>query len=211
MGPYKPLLLGLLNHEFNTSRTMHQMGHKIPPKGSSCGTLAPGSATHGAGSPQSAPTVMERGAFRRGLVLALDIQNPPVIPGEDRCLEALKAEPQEMFGGSNTSSIDVWMSRVGCPGSRKWSDQRLYRMSVGDFTRRNTSFISRWNKPLILTIDPNFLEHPSGGFDGALITNTWRMGSQDLQVVNTMVIVSPLSRATFPFKIAFSWPINGDY
>ena len=42
----------------------------------------------------------------------LDIQNPPVIPGEDRCLEPLKAEPQEMVGGSNTSSIGVWMSRV---------------------------------------------------------------------------------------------------
>ena len=59
---------------------MHQTGPQDP-QGSSCGTLAPGSATHGA-SPQSAPTVMERGAFRRGLVLALDIQNPPVIPGE---------------------------------------------------------------------------------------------------------------------------------
>ena len=29
-----------------------------------------------------------------------------------RCLEPLKAEPQEMFGGSNTSSIGVWMSRA---------------------------------------------------------------------------------------------------
>ena len=42
---------------------------------------------------------------------SLDIQNPPVIPGEDRCLEPLKAEPQGMFWGSNTSSTGVWMSR----------------------------------------------------------------------------------------------------
>ena len=34
----------------------------------------------------------------------LDIQNPPVIPGEDRYLEPLKAFKTEMFGGSNTSS-----------------------------------------------------------------------------------------------------------
>ena len=29
----------------------------------------------------------------------LDIQNPPVIPGEDWCLELLKAEPEEKFYG----------------------------------------------------------------------------------------------------------------
>ena len=36
-----------------------------------------------------------------GCYLALVFQNPPVIPCEDRCLEALNAESQEGFGGSN--------------------------------------------------------------------------------------------------------------
>ena len=35
--------------------------------------------------------------------------------------------------------------------------------SVDYFTPRNIPFISRWNKPLILTIDPYFLGHPSDG------------------------------------------------
>ena len=39
-------------------------------------------------------------------------RNPPVIPGEVRCLEPLKGEPQDMFGGSNTYSKGIWMSRV---------------------------------------------------------------------------------------------------
>ncbi len=42
----------------------------------------------------------------------LDIQNPPVIPCEDRCLESLQPEPHEMFGGSNAYSQDIWMSRA---------------------------------------------------------------------------------------------------
>ena len=43
------------------------------------------------------------------MILQVDIQNLPVIPGE--CFEPLKAEPQEMFGGSNTSSNDVCVYR----------------------------------------------------------------------------------------------------
>ena len=42
-------------------------------------------------------------------------------------------------------------------------DRKLGSMvigSVGDFTPRNTPFISRWNKPLIRTTDPIFLGHP---------------------------------------------------
>ena len=37
--------------------------------------------------------------------LPLDIQNPPVIPGDEVWKEALKAEPQKMFGGSNAYSL----------------------------------------------------------------------------------------------------------
>ena len=48
------------------------------------------------------------------MILQVDIPNPPVIPGE--CFEPLKAEPQEMFGGSNTSSNDVCVYR-GSDGS----------------------------------------------------------------------------------------------
>ena len=46
----------------------------------------------------------------------LDIQNPPVIPGEDRWLGPLKAEPQEIFGlGVQTPILTRydWMSRDG--------------------------------------------------------------------------------------------------
>ena len=46
-----------------------------------------------------------------GTTVTLDIQNPPVIPCEDRCLELLKEFKKEMFGGSNTYSIGIWMSR----------------------------------------------------------------------------------------------------
>ena len=42
-----------------------------------------------------------------------DIPNPPVIPGEDRCLEPLKAESQEMFGGSNTDPHQVFGCLLG--------------------------------------------------------------------------------------------------
>ena len=48
---------------------------------------------------------------------------------------------------------------LGCPVGKlviKWFG------SVGYFTPRHTPFISRWNIPLILTIDPSFLGHPSG-------------------------------------------------
>ncbi len=50
----------------------------------------------------------------KSIINPLDIQHPPVIPGEDRWFsnEPLKAEPQEMFGGSNTSSNGVWMYTV---------------------------------------------------------------------------------------------------
>ena len=50
--------------------------------------------------------------LHHGEILTLDIQNHPVLPGEDRCLEPPKAEPEEMFRGSNTSSKGVWMHRV---------------------------------------------------------------------------------------------------
>ena len=39
-------------------------------------------------------------------------QNPPVIPCEDRYLDPLKAEPQEMFVGPNTYSLGIWKTRV---------------------------------------------------------------------------------------------------
>ena len=42
----------------------------------------------------------------------LDIQNPPNTWWGSVWKEPLKAEPGEMFWGSNTSSIGVWMSRV---------------------------------------------------------------------------------------------------
>ena len=43
---------------------------------------------------------------------------------------------------------------IGCP--------KKVIGSVG-YNRIHIPFISRWNHPLILTIDPNFLGHPSGG------------------------------------------------
>ena len=48
----------------------------------------------------------------RLLSLALDIKSHPVIPGEDRCLGPLKAEPL-LFGASNRYSPGIWMSRIG--------------------------------------------------------------------------------------------------
>ena len=54
-----------------------------------------------------------KGAFGvTSAVYGPDMQHPPVIPGEDRCLEALKAKPQEMFGGSNTDPHKAF----GCLG-----------------------------------------------------------------------------------------------
>ena len=52
---------------------------------------------------------------------------------------------------------------LGCPGQEVIGSMVIG--SVGDFTPRNTPYISRGNNPLILTIDPNFLGHPSGGLD----------------------------------------------
>ena len=60
--------------------------------------------------------IFQMGWFNHQLVsdTTLDIQNPPVIPGEDRC----ERNPQKNFtsgdvnGGSNTSSVLVF----GCLG-----------------------------------------------------------------------------------------------
>ena len=41
--------------------------------------------------------------------ITLVFQNPPVIPCEDRYLDPLKAEPQEMFMASNTDPHKVWL------------------------------------------------------------------------------------------------------
>ena len=43
----------------------------------------------------------------------LVFQNPQVIPCEDRCLEPLKAEPQEVFVSPNTYSQGIWKTRDG--------------------------------------------------------------------------------------------------
>ena len=43
-----------------------------------------------------------------------------------------------------------------------WMFQEVSKWLVGGLYLKYTPCISRWNKPLILTIDPNFLEHPSG-------------------------------------------------
>jgi len=45
-------------------------------------------------------------------VPTLDVQNPPVIPGEYRCLEPLKALSGDVKGDSNTSSKGVWKTRA---------------------------------------------------------------------------------------------------
>ena len=48
-------------------------------------------------------------------IISLDIQNPPVIPGEDRCLEPLNAfTEKEMFGGSFTPILTF--GSHGCLG-----------------------------------------------------------------------------------------------
>ena len=44
--------------------------------------------------------------------ISLVFQNPPVIPSEEVWKEPLKAEPQEVFGGSNTFSEGIWKTRV---------------------------------------------------------------------------------------------------
>ena len=43
--------------------------------------------------------------------LTLDIKNPPVIPGEDRCVFGTPEKPfkKEMFRGSNTDPHKVWL------------------------------------------------------------------------------------------------------
>ena len=55
-------------------------------------------------------------------------------------------------GGAGGSREDVRDRKLG---------SKVRTKSVGDFTPRNSPFISRWNNPLILAIDPNFLGHPS--------------------------------------------------
>ena len=46
-------------------------------------------------------------------VVTLIIPNPPVIPGKDRYLESIKAEPKRRceWGFKHRSSPGVWMSR----------------------------------------------------------------------------------------------------
>ena len=53
----------------------------------------------------------------------------------------------------------LYFLRMSSLSSILWTHGKLGSKvigSVGYFTPRNTPFISRWNKPLILTIDPNF-------------------------------------------------------
>ena len=45
--------------------------------------------------------------------MSLVFQNPPVIPCVCRCLEPLKAEPQELFVSPNTYKPKVF-GRLGC-------------------------------------------------------------------------------------------------
>ena len=44
--------------------------------------------------------------------VTLDLQNPPVIPDEDRRLEPLKAKPREMIGGSSHTDPHVRYDRM---------------------------------------------------------------------------------------------------
>ncbi len=59
----------------------------------------------------SFPLRVSRTQFVLLLFVPLDIQNPLVIPGEEVWKEALKADPQKMFGGSNTDPHKVWFWR----------------------------------------------------------------------------------------------------
>ncbi len=64
-------------------------------------------------------------------------------------------------------------SPLGCP--RRLGSKVIG--SVGHFTPAKTPFISRWNNPLILTIDPIFLGHPSDPWQtlqGFGVSDTWR-------------------------------------
>ena len=58
-------------------------------------------------------------------VFTLVIQKSPTYLVR-RCLEPRKAEPQEMFGGSNTYSAGVWMSRVKTHQHKEHKSQPLW-------------------------------------------------------------------------------------
>ena len=63
--------------------------------------------------------------------LSLDFQNRPVIPGEDRCLEPLKAFSWNIWGGSNTYSLGIWMSKIFiCSSSKSPRDFKGIKWSV---------------------------------------------------------------------------------
>ena len=66
------------------------------------------------------PVGSSGGAWRRcleedHLTYASLPKNSPVTPGQVVWKEALKAEPQEVFGGPNTYPQGIWKTRV-----RKW-------------------------------------------------------------------------------------------
>ena len=65
-----------------------------------------------------------------------------------KCLKPLKAEPQEMFGGSNASSIGVWMSRDMKQKNLHHTDPNLtlgkryflwFVEDLGEFEKGNTA------------------------------------------------------------------------
>ena len=62
---------------------------------------------------------------------------------------------------SRKSKLLFWMSTGMGGSSPTWMSQEVCKRLISRLQPQYTPFISRWNNPLILTIDPNFLSGTS--------------------------------------------------
>ena len=91
----------------------------------------------------------------------------------------------------------------GSPAPNKWQKISGFHLGVC-YSINNPILRGRKRSPWLLTTYSSILgPDPPGG-----VGYTWRIIPVSKWLV-TMVIVSPLSRATFPFQMAFSWLTNG--